>query len=115
MGEKRLRQEAPETTVFGIDEQIAKSIQTLEAPQDERLQAQSDITPSEVFGLNIIKRFGEIFNSNVIDSWIKDHLLFRISMFRMGRKEIIVMTTGLREATEKRGKGKITDLFAGLR
>jgi len=116
MAQKDLREQAPDTTVFGVEEATARMLQGFEAPEGEKLQSLSDVTPTEVFGLNLIKQFGEIFNSKVTEGWIKNHLLFRISMLRMGRKEDILIATGLREGIEtKRGKGKITDLFAGLR
>jgi hypothetical protein len=111
-----LREQTPDTTVFGIEEATAKMLTTFEAPFGDKLKTLSDITPHEVFGLNLINQYGKIFHSKITEGWIKDHLLLRISMFRMGRKEDILIATGLREGVEtKKGKGKLTDLFAGFR
>jgi hypothetical protein len=84
-------------------------------PTGERLFALSDITPNEVFGLNLIKSYADKFSSPLADDWIKRHLLFRISRLRIGRKELVLLLSGIAQS-EKSGKKKsLSDLFSGLK
>jgi hypothetical protein len=86
-------------------------------PEGEKLFTVTDVTAQEIFGLAALKRYASIFKSKIIDDWVKDFLLLRISRFRLGRREFIILGTGIKEAAEekrKRGRG-VSDLYAGLR
>jgi hypothetical protein len=84
-------------------------------PEKEKLYTVTDVTPEEIFGIPTLLRFADSFKSDLIKSWIKDFLLLRISRFRMGRREFILLSTGIKEVSEKRKGGKVGDLFAGLK
>jgi hypothetical protein len=84
-------------------------------PEGEKLFTVTDVTPEEIFGISTLNRFGKYFKSTIIGDWVKDFLLLRISRFRLGRKEFILLSTGIKEVSEGRKKGKVQDLFAGLR
>lgn len=116
MAKEDLRKEVPETTLMGVEEATAKELLAFGEPKGDKLYTQSDITPKEVFALNLIKIFGEKFNSKITDGWLRTHLLLRVSLLRRGRKETMLITTGLREAGEaRRGKKGLEALFGGLR
>jgi hypothetical protein len=110
------RREPTEATVFGTEEALAKISLELLDPSGEKLFTVSDITAEEIFGLNTALAFAKLFKSKLIDDVIRKFLLLRVSRFRVGRKEFILLATGIKEASEeRRRRGKITDVFAGLR
>lgn len=86
-------------------------------PEGEKLFTVTDVTPSEIFGLSTLMCYANVFKSNVISKWIHNFLLLRISRLRMGRREFLLLSTGIKEIAEekKRGVKKVTDLFSGLR
>jgi hypothetical protein len=69
----------------------------------------------EVFYITALTNIAEIYDSDAMKNFIDNFLKFRISRMRLGRKEMLIFGTGLREATEeaKRGKG-MTSLISGL-
>jgi hypothetical protein len=110
------RKEAPAPEVFGTEEALARIVMEMLRPEGSKLLTVTDVTAREIFGLSTIRRYADIFKSKVIDDWVRDFLLLRISRFRMGRREFILLGTGMREiAEEKRKKVKLQDLYAGLR
>lgn len=113
--QKKLRDETVDSSIFGIEESQARLMTGFDNPTGERLFALSDITPNEVFGLNLIKSYADKFSSPLVDDWIKRHLLFRISRLRIGRKELVLLLSGIAQS-EKSGKKKsLSDLFSGLK
>lgn len=109
------REEAPEPAVFGVEEAIARIALEQMKPEGKKLYTISDLVPEEIFALATLNRYAEIINSKIIENWIEDFLLMRISRWRMGRKENLVTLTGIREIVEERKRVKATDLYAGLR
>lgn len=115
IGQKNLRSESPETVVFGIEEATARLMMGLEKPEGDKIFTSSDVTPIEIFGLNLIRAYGEMLDSKITGEWIRYHLLLRISRLRIGRKESILLGSGLKEMSERKGKGKLSDLFSGFK
>jgi len=113
--QKKLRDETVDSSVFGTEEATAKLMMGFERPEGEKLFTLSDVTPTEIFGLNLIMNYGDKLYSKVTDGWVRNHLLLRISRLRIGRKEDILLMTGIVERSEKKGKGKLQDLFSGLK
>lgn len=74
----------------------------------------SDITPEEVFGISILSSFAEKFNSKLVTDWIENFLLLRVSRLRLGRKELLLLGSGLRQQNEAK-KTTASDLFGGMR
>jgi hypothetical protein len=112
---KSIRENAPDSEVFGLDEALAKMSIELMKPEKDKLYTLSDVTPEEIFGLSTILSYAEIFDSKLIKAWVKNFLLLRISRLRLGRKEHILLGSGMRDSSEKTGRKSITDLFSGLR
>jgi len=110
------RKETPTPEVFGTEEALAKIAMEMLKPEGEKLFTVTDVTAQEIFGLSAMLRYAKIFKSKLIEEWVKDFLLLRISRFRLGRREFIILGTGIKEvAEERRKKGKLSDLYAGLR
>lgn len=85
-------------------------------PQAKKLFTTTDLTPTEIFGMATLRRYADIFESKMTQEWIEDFCLMRVSRLRLGRKEIMLLMTGMREAMEvAKGRGKIQDMFQGLR
>jgi hypothetical protein len=110
---KSRREETPESQVFGIDEALAKISTQLMTPTKDNIFTISDITPEEVFGIAILLSYAKKFGSSIIQNWVDDFLLLRVSRMRLGRRELLALGTGLRQESEKK-RGSTVDLFAGL-
>ena len=104
----------PESQVFGIDEALAKISTQLMTPNKNNIYTISDITPEEVFGLSVLSTFAQKFQSKMIEKWIEDFLLLRISRLRLGRRELIQLGAGIRQQNDQKKVGS-GDIFAGLR
>lgn len=103
-------------SLMGIEEALAKISMELLEPEEDKLMTVSDVTPEEVFTLALLMAYGKEFKSKMIDEWIKKFLLLRISRWRMGRREFLLLGTGLREATEEKSKkASLKSLFAGMK
>lgn len=109
---KSIRDEAPESQIFGIDEAIAKISTQLMTPTKNNIYTISDVTPEEIFGIALILEMGDKFNSKIIKKWVDNFLMLRVSRLRLGRKELMMIGTGMRQQ-EERKKGT-SNLFAGL-
>jgi len=110
------RDERPESEVFGTEEALARISMELLNPQDQKLLTVTDVTPEEIFGLSTLMEYAKKFKSTIIKDWVRNFLLMRISRFRLGRREFLLLGTGMKESMEERRRGKkVTDLFAGLK
>lgn len=113
---RREEQIGKEAEVFGSEEALAKISMELLDPSDRKLFTVTDVTPEEIFGLSVLNRFADKFDSDVMHDWVEDFCLFRISRLRAGRNEFVVINTGLREFGEMRKKGSdIRNVFSGLK
>lgn len=110
-----LRDKEPTSSVFGLEEAMAKLSMELMKPEEEKLMTVSDITPEEVFGLATLMSYAELFKSKLIERWIENFLMLRISRFRTGRKELLMLGSGLREGGERKKRASLDSFFAGLK
>jgi hypothetical protein len=102
--------------VYGTEEALAQIFVQLLAPQDDNLQTVSDVTPQEIFGLSVLSAYASIFDSKLMKDWMGNFLRLRVSRMRIGRKELILLGSGIREYLDNKskGKGRFSDLFSGL-
>lgn len=102
--------------VYGTEEALAQIFLELLNPSEENIHTISDITPEEVFGLTVLSSYADLFNSPLLKKWIINFLKYRISRLRIGRKELILLGSGIREFIEGKDKSKVkfSDIFAGL-
>ena len=104
-----------ERGVVGPEEAIARIGLELLYAQGEELKSLSDLTPKEVFYLSVMTNIAEYFDSDAMRNFIDNFLKFRISRMRLGRREMLIFGTGLREAMEETKKGKgLVSLISGL-
>lgn len=109
------RKEAPDSQVFGTEEALAKISMELLSPTGDKLMTVTDLTPEEIFSLAYLNRIATIFKSKVMKEWVREFMLMRISRFRRGRQEFLLLGTGIREIGDRKKRGKVADIFAGLR
>jgi hypothetical protein len=82
-------------------------------PTEENLFTITDVTPEEIFAIAVLLGYAKKFNSTIAVKWVDDFLLLRISRLRIGRKELLMLGSGMRREAERK-RGSATDLFAGL-
>lgn len=106
-----------QSEIFGIEEAMAKvNLELMNPSTLPKLRALSDVTPQEVFGLSILSTYAKIFNSSVIENWIKEFLELRISRLRLGRREFVSLGTGMSEYAHEKKKGRSSgEIFAGFK
>jgi hypothetical protein len=112
---QKLKKESEEMGIVGLDEALAKVSLELMKPADERLHTVSDLTPEEIFGMSAMLSYADYLDSDLIRQWVRHFLLLRVSRFRLGRKEFLLILGGLQQISAMKGGAKSTkDLFAGL-
>jgi len=109
------RGETPDSTVFGPEEALAKISMELLSPTGDKLMTVTDLTPEEIFGMAWLNRMAKIFKSDVMKDWAREFMLMRVSRMRRGRREFLLLGTGIREVGRQKKAGSVGDLFAGLR
>jgi len=112
---KSLREKAPESEVFGVEEALAKLSMQLVEPSGKKVFTISDITPEEVFYLAMLQSIAERIGSDSMKKWIQNFLLLRCSRLRIGRKELLLLGTGMRQASDVKKAGGLGSLFAGFK
>ena len=99
-----------------MEEALARGFMELMNPQERKLFTTTDLTPAEIFGIPTLIAYAKIFGSQITKDWIENFCLMRISRLRLGRKEIMISMTGMRESMEmQKAKGKMSDFYAGLK
>jgi len=112
---KSLKKDTDEGGIVGLDEALAKVSLELMKPDDERLYTVTDLTPEEVFGISSLLAYSDKLKSETIKDWIRYLLLLRISRFRLGRKEFLLILAGMQSVSSGKSGAKNTkDLFAGF-
>lgn len=104
------------TRISGTEEALAEIFLELLNPKEENLLTVSDITPEEVFGMSLISTYANLFGSTMLKDWKSNFLRGRISRLRLGRKELVLLGTGINDLLKmkKSGKMKLGDLFQGM-
>ncbi len=113
----KLKKGTTEGDIFGLEEALARINIELLNPTGNKIYTVSDITAKEVFPIAYLLTLGKRLNTNIIHKWVENFLLLRVSRFRLGRREFVFISGGLREVSERRGGGKagLKDLFSGFR
>jgi hypothetical protein len=103
--------------LFGLEEALAKINMELLNPTGEKLFTVSDVTATEIFPLTYLLTLSKKLNNTLMEKWAEKFLLLRISRFRLGRREFVFISGGLREVSEARKgtqKGGLKNLFSGF-
>lgn len=102
--------------VLGTEEATATAIQGMLGDEKQREKILSDLNEEEVAVLTLLDTIEKKMKTGVLREFCKNFCLYRISRFRLGRREIgsIITFAGIGE-TDKRKVRSIRDLFSGLR
>lgn len=115
-GVREKLKQAQEGEIFGLEEALARINIELLNPVGNKVLTVSDITAKEVFPLAYLLTLGERLKTGIIKKWVHNFLLLRVSRFRLGRREFVFISGGLRDVSERRGgKTGLKDLFSGFR
>jgi hypothetical protein len=103
--------------LFGLEEAMAKINMELLNPTGEKLFTVSDVTAQEIFPLTYLLTLSKRLNSTLMEKWVEKFLLLRISRFRLGRREFVFISGGLRDISEQRKapKGGLAGIFSGFK
>ena len=95
------------TTSQSIDESLAQAI--LVFTEEERRKLMSELEHKEVFLVSILYAHAKEFNDDLLEHFLDQFLISRISKERKGRKEIVeIAKANLQKAT---GKGLLRKLL----
>lgn len=102
--------------VMGTEEATASGIIGMLGPEKQRDKILSDLNDEEIGVLTLLNTIGTKLKLDSIKEFCKNFCLYRISRFRMGRREMsgIITFAGI-SGEEKRKVRSIRDLFRGIR
>jgi len=101
--------------VVGTEEAVARIGMEFLSPDKENVPLLTDLTPKEIFIISGLQALADFYNSKIINNFILTFQKLRVSRYRIGRKELILFATGLKEIEEEKRKGKqLGSLLAGL-
>lgn len=101
--------------VVGTEEAVARIGMEFLSPEKENMPMLTDLTPKEIFILSGLSSLADFYNSVIMKRFILLFMKLRVSRYRIGRKELILFATGLKELEEEKRKGKqLGSLIAGL-
>lgn len=105
-----------EPKVLGTEEAIARLIVELMKTEKGKVKVLSDLDDIEIGVLSLLSTIGENMKIRVIKDFCSNFCKYRVSRFRLGRKEMVDIASFTGEATaDRRKRRNIKDLFAGLR
>jgi len=111
----RRRIQTQSSQIYGTEEALAKIMQNLSEPTEISIDTMTDLTPKEIFLMSWLETKARMFDSKVIKTFVDKFKKLRVSRLRTGRKEFIILGTGLGEREMGRKKKMtIGDLFAGM-
>jgi len=104
----------PENRILSHDEAIAQNVLKLTELTDEELKMLSDLTEEEIGYLTILFTISDQIGLDFLKSFGLDFLKLRVSKGRLGRKEIVWISSSLQYLIGG-GKGfKLKDVIAGV-
>lgn len=112
MTKVEFRKKTENKDVFGVEQALAKIGLELLEPEAQKILTTSDLVPKEIFYFSTLLTLAEEIDSELIKIFTEYFLLLRVSRLRLGRKEFVLMLSGLQEAYEKKSKKTISDFFS---
>jgi hypothetical protein len=102
--------------VLGQEEAMAQALLELIDIQGEKSRTLSDLNDDEVGILTLLQTMHNTIDVKEIGDFVDLYCKFKVSRSRLGRREIInAISFGGAGMDDKRRKGSIKDLFAGMR
>jgi hypothetical protein len=99
-----------------MEEALANlSVDFMNPSSDDKLFSVTDITPEEVFGVATLLTLSDKLGSDLMRTWVINFLRLRISRLRTGRREMLMLGSGIKDTSEKRKHANLDSLFQGLK
>ena len=102
--------------VYGQEEAMAQALLELMDIQGDKAKSLTDLNDEEVGVLTLLQTMHDRIKIKEIGNFVDLYCKFKVSRSRLGRREIInAISFGGVQMEDKRRKGSIKDLFAGMR
>lgn len=102
--------------LYGTDEAMAKGIIEMIKTSAENAKTMSDLNDPEVGYLSLLETIADELGLEVLKKFNQNFCQYRVSRFRLGRREIGgVLTFAGAESTGRVKSRSIRDLFSGIR
>lgn len=110
-----MKAERPDTNrVLGQEEAMAQALLELMNIQEDKTRTLSDLNDEEVGVLSLLQTLGNRIKLNEINDFVRLYCQFKVSRFRLGRREIVnTISLGTMGFEEKRKVGRWKDIFGG--
>ena len=101
---------------MGTEEAMATAIVQMLETNEMKKKTLSDLDDEEIGVLALLETMGKKMKIPVVNDFIRNFCQFRVSRFRLGRREMgaIVSTAGM-SMDDRFKKKKLGDLYSGLR
>lgn len=99
--------------VMGTEEATAILIQEL--IKSDNIKIMTDVNDEEGGVLSLLSTMGEHLKIPALKLFVKNFCMFRVSRFRMGRREMVNVASYTGENPEGRKVKSLKDLFTGMR
>lgn len=102
--------------LLGTEEAMARGIMELLEIKKDRIKTLTDLNDEEIGFMALLQTMSTKLNVAVIGDFVDNFCRFRVSRFRLGRREmsnIIAYAGGTLE--DKHRKRSVKDLFSGIR
>lgn len=102
--------------VLGQEEAMAQALLELMDIQGDKVKELSDLGDEEIGVLTLLDTMHRRMKINELGNFVELYCKYKVSRSRMGRREIInAISLGGVAVDDKRRRGSIKDLFAGMR
>jgi hypothetical protein len=102
--------------VLGQEEAMAQALLELMDIQGDKAKSLTDLNDEEVGVLTLLQTMHDTIKIKEIGNFVDLYCKFKVSRSRLGRREIInAISFGGVQMDDKRRRGSIKDLFAGMR
>ena len=83
--------------------------------KSENIKIMTDVDDEEGGVLSLLSTMGEHLKIKPLKEFVKNFCLFRVSRYRLGRREMVNIASYAGEGPEGRKVKSIKDLFVGIR
>jgi hypothetical protein len=102
--------------IMGTEEAVARLIQELIRVSEDKSKVLSDLNDEEVGVLSLLSTIGEKLKIDAITKFCINFAQYRVSRFRLGRREMVNIASFTSAFPEERRKVRsLRDLFSGMR
>jgi hypothetical protein len=101
--------------IYGTEEAVASLIIELTSVQKEKIKGLTELDDQEIGVLTVLNVIGERLDISSLIDFVTNFCQFRVSRFRMGRREMVDIASYTISPTDDRRKFKsMRDLFGGM-